>query len=595
MSIQSELYYLLQKYPLADGEELKTVLAGDLDVGQSMSWEGIIAITNLRLFFSSEPGLVSNGCVYFGDWASVNWIKLEDDTISAQFQLSKKRRQTISICLHGFEDDTDIQTMAQELVAFVRSCRANSVSVALQKEFQRALDCDEAEQALPILESIAAKDRISAVPHAVMAIYLARLGRFGEAISAIEQAMSRGLAQTAIAAWVHCRAHMANGEEPEAEREANRILAEVEQGEPMFGILSQILSQSDLHGDALEAILVCQFSQNKWSLALQTSEALERVLPDDPRVHYYRCRIALEMGDLKLAKSSLAKYRRSDHHDETEAMFLDAQIKWANKKRDAAIRLATDALKRAPEDIIIIGTLLDWLSEAKQWHDVVRIADQALAVLGQPNGYALMRKASALSKLKEHQEALRCADEALRVAGPSDWLINVVCRLIRANALSGLGRHKDALVAVDETREFSKQHLNGDFLQQWKRLWGYMLDYVQARALCGLKRYQEALPLLRQASRLPPEEEDILREIEKLQEEARIHLESVEESSEPERSEEADEQRGPSISGKRDETLRRLISLQQKLEKDRRLAELAEEVRRMRDYYERPLTLAILG
>ena len=178
MSIESEIQYLLTNCPLPAGDELHAVLPGTVNGGGFSNWDGIIAVSDQRLFFSSEPGFVSDGAVVYCGMAAVNWIKQEGAVISAQIHMDDNRRRNISVTVDNYALDPNVAPKVSQLVDFVKFCRANSVGTAFSDEYQRAFAGDDAEQALSILENVAAKDAISAIPHAWMAVHLTDLGRF---------------------------------------------------------------------------------------------------------------------------------------------------------------------------------------------------------------------------------------------------------------------------------------------------------------------------------------------------------------------------------------------------------------------------------
>lgn len=178
------------------------------------------------------------------------------------------------------------------------------------------------------------------------------------------------------------------------------------------------------------------------------------------------------------------------------------EIMEAKGKSERMIRMLEQAVEDYPEDPFQWFNLATAYSTLERRADVVRAARKAaeLSAASARRNFALLAPnyqllASNLTDLDRAEEALEACDEAVQRGVDC-----ILTEFERARALLQLGRLQDALGAIDHCLELQwPETLTGNYA-----VYTYERHYLKARILAVLRRFDQALPLLRQVLSVNP-------------------------------------------------------------------------------------------
>lgn len=292
-------------------------------------------------------------------------------------------------------------------------------------------------------------------------------------------------------AWTLAR----TDELPRAVAEVERILARAPDHAGGWLLLGKIRAAQRRKAEALEALVRASTLDpadpeprltrvrlhadfGEYAAAEAIARGLDSLRPGDAVAWRLLARVALERGELRLAKKFLANaiqidgddsvsrlrlaelHEREGRHD--QAALLYSQVLATDPTHPGALlSVARDALRRGDEKSArayfqqLLGTARDPVKAAlevvaswethRRYEEALTALDQAIAL--QPDPRLLLARGILLSSEGRHAEAEKAFAAVPQQAGP----IHVVALARRAESLSLSGRHEEALLILDQT------------------------------------------------------------------------------------------------------------------------------------------------
>jgi tetratricopeptide (TPR) repeat protein/predicted GTPase len=567
--VNSELAYLQKNLSLEEGEQIVATFPGEITGWGATSWEGLVAVTPTRLVYSSEPGFVSNGMCSWTAWGAI----------------SRFERSAVGFVAQFFDGNhiafkADDPSGLAELDEYVTGRLPNVFAMPAVDAANRGFEAMQAEQwdkAVVAFREARRLDPRSALADMYLSECLVQLDHDADALEAAATAEKKGCGEALFLGNVRCRAHIALGEYPEAEREARRALSEGE------SFIARVMLARALRAQA------------KMSDAVEALRAGEAAHPEQPLFPAETADLLLELGDANGAAEALSSFSRARDHDTFLLALLQGRLlQLQGKNAEAAESLlrssddperwnATDVGHRAA------GALVAALSGLDRHEEVLAFTTKLRSALEEDALELLEWRTNALCELERWDDASVEVERALALPGHDDAQ-RFASLFARALIHVKLGAFEKGRVVVRQVRDIAEKH-RGDFAKF--RLFEHFIAYVEAAALVGLGRVDEALPFVRIATRSA--DPDLLEEVRALQDRLRDELDRDVRSAPAKERDGGEAGAGPSLTGRRNETFRLLKMLHDRLVGHLALDPLREDARRLKDDCERAVVLAVMG